>query len=346
MFRTSSFRQVKDFVTLDPLDLQIIAALQVDARASFPLIASVLGEQERTVSRRTERLVDTGSVRLTAFVDELTTGIGQPVSLRISVSPGEVEHVAVELSHRSDTRAVMAVTGDADVCCELIAADRLTLHRILTCDIPAIRGISRIRTYAVLKHVKPTSEWRLPVLKRAQIAQLKTPPRRSRRAAHVQLSATDLVMLEELRLDARLSYVRLSGKLGVTSTTARRRLDRLLSSGAVSLRASVDPEIVGLPVEADVWLQVRPDAVEQTARRLAARAEVTYCGVMAGASAIELLLALPDLNHLYNFSAGVIAAMPAVQHCEPTLITRFYKRGFLAVDTVESPDAPTARRAR
>lgn len=329
---------MKDWDSSTPLDLRIVAALQVNARASFGLIASVLGEQERTVARRTERLVESGSVRLTAFVDELVTGIGQPVSLRVSVQPGALEPVARELCRRADTRAVMAVTGDADISCELIALDKPALHRIITNEIPSIAGIQRVRTYAVLKHIKPTSEWRLPVLSRAQVKRLDGAATPARRPKHVALSAGDVELLEHLRQNARLSYVRLGELLGVNATTARRRLDRLLACGAVSLRASVDPALVGLPIEADVWLQVRPDQIEQTARKLAARDEVTYCGVMAGASAVELLLALPDFTHLYTFSTQVIAAEPAVQQSEPTLITRSYKRGYLSVEPGEWPE--------
>lgn len=324
---------MQNSVTLDGLDHRIIAALQVNARASFPAIAGALGEQERTVARRAERLLDTGAVRLTAFVDELRTGLGQPVSLRITVHPGATDAVAEALCERPDTRAVMAVTGDADICCELVATDSPTLHRVLTSELPAIAGLRHTRTYAVLHHVKPTSEWRLPALTSAQTTALRHTPARAHDGGRVELSAADLELLEALRGNARCSYVELGDRLGVTSTTARRRLERLLTAGAVSLRASVEPALLGLHVESDVWLRIRPDAVARTAARLARRAEVTYCGVVAGTYGLELILALPDLDRLYSFTADVIAAQPDVIDSEPTLVTRTYKRGYLRTST-------------
>jgi DNA-binding Lrp family transcriptional regulator len=323
---------VQNSVTLDDLDHRIVASLQVNARASFPAIAAVLGEQERTVARRAERLLDTGAVRLTAFIDELQTGLGQPVALRITVQPGAMDEVADQLCARPDTRAVMAVTGDADLGCELVAADKPTLHRVLATELPAIKGIRRTRTYAVLRHVKPTSEWRLPMLTAAQAGALTGGTSRARQAGRVELSPSDVALLDALRSNARQSYVELGERLGVTSTTARRRLDRLLESGAVALRASVEPSLLGLPIEADVWLRVRPNAIEQAATRLARYAEVTYCGVVAGAYGLELILALPDLARLYSFSAEVIAAEPDVRDSEPTLVTHTYKRGYLRTD--------------
>jgi DNA-binding Lrp family transcriptional regulator len=320
---------VQNSVTLDNLDHRIVAALQVNARASFPVIASVLGEQERTVARRVERLLETGAVRLTAFVDELQTGLGQPVALRITVHPGAIDDVADQLCSRPDTRAVMAVTGDADIGCELVAADKPTLHRVLSTELPAIKGIRRTRTYAVLRHVKPTSEWRLPVLSAAQARALHGTEPPAHGGQRVDLAPSDVALLDLLRRNARHSYVELGEQLGVTSTTARRRLARLLASGAVSLRASVEPSLLGLPIEADVWLRVRPEALERTATRLARHAEVTYCGVVAGAYGLELILALPDLARLYTFSTEVIGAEVDVRDSEPTLVTHTYKRGYL-----------------
>lgn len=325
----------------DILDRQIIAALQVNARASFPTIAAALDEQERTVARRAQRLLDTGAVHLIAFVDELKTGLGQPVSLRIMVRPGATDAVAQALCARPDTRTVMAVTGDADICCELVATDKSTLHRVLNRDLPAITGIEHTRTYAVLHHVKPTSAWRLPVLTSAQTRMLRGSRVRLRDEVRLELSSEDLELLEALHGNARCSYVELGNQLGVTATTARRRLNRLLASGVVSLRASVEPELLGLQVEADVWLRIRPDAVAKTAHRLARRAEVTYCGVVAGTYGLELLLALPDIDRLHTFITDVIAAQPEVLDSEPTLITRTYKRGYLA--TSEAARTPAAK---
>lgn len=45
-----------DSVTLDPVDLRLLHALQIDGRAAFSRIADVLGVSDRTVARRFGRL--------------------------------------------------------------------------------------------------------------------------------------------------------------------------------------------------------------------------------------------------------------------------------------------------
>lgn len=328
--------QVQKSDTLDLLDRRIVAALQVNARAPFAAVAAVLGEQERTVARRAERLLESGAVRLTAFVDELRTGRAQPVTLRIAVEPGALDDVARQLCARPDIRAVLAVTGGADLCCDLVAQDQVTLHQVLAGELPAIPGVRSTSSHAVLRHVKPASRWRLPLLDAAQVRQLAPTSESAAEAAsaseRVELAEADLALITALQVDARLSYAELGARVGVTSTTARRRTDRLLASGALTLRAAVEPARLGLPVESDVWLNVRPDALDAVSRRLATRSEVTYCGVVAGTYAVEALVALPDLTQLYSFLTEVIGAEPDVRDCEPTLVTRAYKRGYLLID--------------
>jgi DNA-binding Lrp family transcriptional regulator len=330
LFQTITFRQVQRSANLDDLDRRIVAALQVNSRAPYGVIAAVLDEQERTVARRADRLLESGVVRPSVFVDELRTGIGQPVSLRISVEPGQLDEVAQQLCARADTCAVLGVTGASDLGCELVARDQPTLHAVLSSELPGIAGIRSTRTYAVLRHVKPTAHWRLPLLSAEQEKQLEpSETEAAPDAGPVELQDTDRALIGALRTNARASFTELGDQLGVTATTVRRWLDRLLATGAISLRSVVEPADLGLAIEAEMWLNVRPESIEAVSRRLAARPEVTYCGVVAGAFAIDLLLALTDLAGLYTFLAEVIGAEHDVRDCEPALVTRAYKRGFV-----------------
>ncbi|MER6516812.1 AsnC family protein [Streptomyces sp. NPDC060334] len=62
-------------VTLDELDRRLIHALQIDGRASFSRIASVLGAPERTVARRYHRLRSELVVRVVGLVDSRRIGM-------------------------------------------------------------------------------------------------------------------------------------------------------------------------------------------------------------------------------------------------------------------------------
>src|SRR5882762_11281885 len=95
------YRSVLESSALDPLSHQIIHALQVDGRASFNRIATVLGVSEQTVARRYRRLRADGIVRVVGMVDPRR--VGQTAwTVRIQCRPGTATKLADALARRGD----------------------------------------------------------------------------------------------------------------------------------------------------------------------------------------------------------------------------------------------------
>ncbi|MCX4679000.1 Lrp/AsnC family transcriptional regulator [Streptomyces sp. NBC_01433] len=315
----------------DSLDRRIVAALQIDARVPYGLLAQALGEVERTVARRVQRLVDADALRFTAFVDELRTGLGQTVSLRVEVDPGSADHVAEALALRADTRWVAVVTGDADVSCELLADGRAALHQVTSHELPSITGIRSTRSYPVLRHIKPTTAWHAEYLTPEEAEAVTAgAPAVPYPGAPVEMQPSDHRLIELLVENARYSWVELAERLGVVPATARRWTERLLGSGAVALRAEIEPELLGYGVEAELWLETVPSAIEPVAEALALHPAVRYCGVVAGTQAVNVLAVLPAMDDLFAFQVEVLGRLPGLVRCEATLVTRAHKRGFVA----------------
>ena len=61
---TEMVRTTVPLFPLDAVDRRLLHALGVDGRASFRLIASVIGVSEQTAARRYRRLRDAGVVRV------------------------------------------------------------------------------------------------------------------------------------------------------------------------------------------------------------------------------------------------------------------------------------------
>ncbi|MFF0450595.1 Lrp/AsnC family transcriptional regulator [Streptomyces sp. NPDC004609] len=319
-----------DSDSLDSLDRRIVAALQIDARVPYGSLAQALGEVERTVARRVQRLVDADALRFTAFVDELRTGLGQTVNLRVEVEPGSADRVAEALALRADTRWVAVVTGDADVSCELVADGRAALHRVVSGELPAIDGIRSTRSYPALRHLKPTTAWHAGYLTPEEAAVVSSGAPGVRESGdRFELQPSDHRLIELLVENARYSWVELAERLGVVPATARRWTERLLGSGAVALRAEIEPELLGYGVEAELWLETVPSAIEPVAAELALHPAVRYCGVVAGNQAVNILAVLPAMDDLFDFQVDVLGRLPGLVRCEATLVTRAHKRGFV-----------------
>ncbi|GHF05730.1 hypothetical protein GCM10014715_72290 [Streptomyces spiralis] len=106
---------------LDDLDLRIIAALQINGRASWRAIAQALRLGERTVARRGARLLESGTVRVTGLEN-----FAETVVIRVHCAPGLAPQTAAALAERDDVVFSSTVTGTADV----VAEHGVTVERL------------------------------------------------------------------------------------------------------------------------------------------------------------------------------------------------------------------------
>jgi DNA-binding Lrp family transcriptional regulator len=321
--------------SLDVLDRRLVAALQVGPRATWAEIGGAVGEHERTVARRLQRLLSTGAVRVTAILDELRCGLGTPVHLHVQVRPSTVEQVAEALSRRPDARSVYAVTGTADVGCELVVPSRELLHDILTAQIPATPGIVQTQTQVVLYTFQTVAEWHAPYLAEEQVALLRAtvPPTGGSSPAgppeRVELTAAERDVIALLAADGRIGFTAIAERLDLSVPTARRRVTSLLDRGVVHLRAEVEPRLLGLEVEAQLWLSVRAHGLDKVGKVLAAHPSVRYCAATSGAHTMIVQVAVAHETELYRFLTTVLGPLDDVTDVNVTLITRAYKRGHL-----------------
>lgn len=107
---------------LDTLDRAILAALQVDGRRPFRVIARDLDVSEGTVRTRVRRLEESGVLRILAFVDPLKLGDALIAILNISVESAAHEAIAEQLSTWDEISYVSSVLGAYDMSIQVMTA--------------------------------------------------------------------------------------------------------------------------------------------------------------------------------------------------------------------------------
>ncbi|KDQ70256.1 AsnC family protein [Streptomyces sp. NTK 937] len=105
-----------DSVTLDPVDLRLLHALQIDGRAAFSGIADVLGVSDRTVARRSGRLRARGSVRVAGVTGSRHTGHAEWL-VHLRVLPSGAAALTRALTHRPDTAWVTVTSSGTGIVC-------------------------------------------------------------------------------------------------------------------------------------------------------------------------------------------------------------------------------------
>ena len=319
---------------LAPLDRQIASALQLNGRATWREVSVLLDASETTVARRAKEMISRGLLRPTVLIDPVRCGWGRPVIVQMNCEASQLVAITVALAARPDVRFVARVTGPFDVVAELIVPSRRVLARVLTEEFAAIPGIHHTTTQAVTRNFKMSYGWARDLLPR----EAELPPEQidGEASRPIDLDDIDGQMLLLLRDNARQSHQELASKLGIGSSAARRKLDRLITEGCLRPVTFVDPALLGYEVESFVWLHVDFSKLEKTAHALSQLAGVRYLSATAGFSDLVAETVLRTQEDLYSFQTEVLGSLPGIREAELAIELSTVKRAYLVNSEYET----------
>ena len=145
-----------------------------------------------------------------------------------------------------------------------------------------------------------------------------SPPLTDTAEAHgADLDRYDLLILQALQRDARLSNTELAARIGISAAPTWRRVRWLEDQGFITgYRAEIDRRKIGLGVLAFV----RVDADRNTAastneleEKIRLIPEVISCHYISGSGTFELQVMATDLDAFSKFSRDVLLHLPHVK---------------------------------
>jgi Lrp/AsnC family transcriptional regulator for asnA, asnC and gidA len=145
---------------LDEKDLQIIAALQLNGRASFAEIAEGIDLSQAAIRLRVNRLLDTGIVDIVAITDPLQIGFTVQAMLGLNVN-GDIETISDEIGSRNYAVYVVMTAGRFDLLVEVLCADGDHLLEVIN-DLRTLPGVTAVETHTYLRLTKQTYAWGIP----------------------------------------------------------------------------------------------------------------------------------------------------------------------------------------
>ncbi|TWP33800.1 Lrp/AsnC family transcriptional regulator [Leekyejoonella antrihumi] len=305
---------------VDSLDLQIVAALQIDARVAWRTVAVALDEQERTIARRGARLLSSGAVRVTGL-----STFGESLLVRVRCAPGTTRIAAQALAARRDTTFSYLLAGAADCCAELICPPA-RLNTLLLDDLPAVPGVTSCESLPVLRYLRAIHEWHPFALPQPAVDLLQGAPVVTPDAATStqQRSTVDRAILRALREDGRTTHEDLARLAGISPSTARRRVEAMRAEGALFIRAVANPTMLGLGVQAMLWVCTAPTRIESASATLLSSPQVRYAAVISGRYQLAVEVAVPERSDLYDFVTRA-AWLDHVESVETTLVIQALK---------------------
>jgi Lrp/AsnC family transcriptional regulator for asnA, asnC and gidA len=126
------------------------------------------------------------------------------------------------------------------------------------------------------------------------------------------LDSLDREIIGQLQADGRRSNVDIARKAGVAEATVRKRLERLVKDGIIQIIALPNPEMVSLPVQAMIMLQVELLHSNEVAARLASMPEVRSLYRITGEHDLVADALFSSQDHLRRFLSETLSALPGV----------------------------------
>ncbi|MFC9561421.1 Lrp/AsnC family transcriptional regulator [Agromyces sp. NPDC056965] len=318
---------------MDDLDRRIIGALMANPRASNAQISEVVFTSEATVSRRVSRLLGDGTVRVIGVLDGEATRRTRSLFVRLRCRPGEAHRSAERLAAWPECGSVKLLTGSVDCIAEISYTTNEHLLAITLEQLPALDGVLAVWSNQVIRRFATPHSWLPELLADELVEQLRSQrldpwhdPLPSRPAA---TDALDDRIAESLARDGRLGWQRLAELCGANPVTVRRRTEAMMTSGALRMRTVVEPERIGLPVNAFVSLNVNPTQLGRAGELLAAHPSVLMIAATTGDRNLCGEIALASDAELYEFISETIGGLPGLQHADVAVALQSLKRAGL-----------------
>ena len=136
---------------LDELDLQILEALQRNARSTFAELGSIVGLKAPAVHDRVKRLEQRGHIRgYAAQLDNKRLGLELAAYISCFTTPDcNYDEFTRALSEMPEVCEVHSVAGEETYFCKVITRSTQHLDELLG-RLKAMRGMARTRTTIVL----------------------------------------------------------------------------------------------------------------------------------------------------------------------------------------------------
>jgi DNA-binding Lrp family transcriptional regulator len=339
---------------LDDVDRQLLHALTVAPRASFRLLAEVIGVSDQTIARRYRRLAADVGLRVLGLIDGQRAGWVNWL-VRLQATPGSAQRIADSLARRPDTRWVRLHSGGAEIVCTVQARTPEQRDALFLRGMPGSRNVTAITAHSILHVFTPVAyPGYASALSAAQLAELREavpemplPPREVAPppgtaqewvpAGATVLRDDDDALIAELARDGRAPVAELAAATHWHESTVRRRIEELQRAGLLYFDVDVDDSALGVNATVMLWLKVEPAHLEAAGHAIAAHPEVPFAAATTGPTNLAVSAVFRDTQQLYAYLTSRLADVPGLQSVDSAPIIGTVKKA----GAWESPQSVT-----
>lgn len=141
-----------------------------------------------------------------------------------------------------------------------------------------------------------------------------------------EIDRIDLKIVNLLLEDGRKSASEIARQIGdVSERAVRYRIERMIEENVIRISAVVRPETLGLPIRADVWLEVESESIREVAQKMAEYENVTYVACSIGENDVSIQVVAKDTDEVYRFVTETVRKVPGVRRTTTSIVPLILK---------------------
>lgn len=144
----------------------------------------------------------------------------------------------------------------------------------------------------------------------------------------MSLDALDRRLIACLKLDGRMSYAELAGRLAVSEGTARNRLTKLLESGTLAIVPVVEADRIGYRLNMWIGVRCQPGAGRVVADALAGFHAVRYAAACAGLYDVVCEAVFLSQAEMLRFLETELQSIDGISSVETSMVLGIAKTGW------------------
>lgn len=142
------------------------------------------------------------------------------------------------------------------------------------------------------------------------------------------IDTTDSAMITMLQKDGRISNTVMAKQLGISESTVRSRLKRLIDDEIIQIVAVSNPFKLGFELTGNIYIHVEMKKLETIVSQLKKFRELWYIILTTGDTNINAEFIVKDMNEFNELIYNKISKIDGVLRIESSIIMKFEKRDY------------------
>jgi len=307
---------------VDELDQKILNELQKQGFQKSRTLAYLLGVGERTVHRRITTMRREGLVKVIALPDFISFGYVAWAKIGIKVEPKSLSYVARQLVENPLVYFVAYSYGRFDIIIAVRFGDIGCLTYFVNSELTKIRGILSTETMVLTSPRKYYNfSWPKPLfieIKNGWQRCLDTGTSYTNHNRY-QVDEVDRRILSILMEDGLTRPATIKSKLGVSESTIRKHMKKMLSNGLFRIVVVPNPELLEYEVWATMGINISNRPGHEILDDIVKHPEVYLASVSIGRFNLVIAARFHVIDLLHRFVTIELSAIRGVSVVETFL---------------------------